>query len=232
MNSLSYIPQVLLWGAGSQARVVIEMLKENGLGEPRVIFDEGIDKPAFEHPGYFTNDPEALKERLYHASHFVVCIGNEHGYARVMTATRLESLALKPLSIIHDTSFIERSSKLGEGALVMPGAVVHKFSNIGSYVTLNTGSIIEHESIIGDGVHLMPGSVVSGKVRIDDYATIGTNATILPYVHIGEGAYVGAGALVNKDVPPYAVVVGVPAKKLRENKLHFCDQALNYISDL
>ena len=64
------------------------------------------------------------------------------------------------------------------------------------------------------------------------YATIGTNATILPYVHIGEGAYVGAGALVNKDVPPYAVVVGVPAKKLRENKLHFCDRTLNYISDL
>ena len=97
---------------------------------------------------------------------------------------------------------------------------------------MNTGAIIEHECIIGDGVHLMSGSVVSGKVRIDDYATIGTNATILPYVHIGEGAYVGAGALVNKDVPPYAVVVGVPAKKLRENKLHFCDRTLNYISDL
>jgi acetyltransferase-like isoleucine patch superfamily enzyme len=47
-------------------------------------------------------------------------------------------------------------------------------------------------------------------------ASIGSGATILPGVNIGEGAMVGAGAVVTKDVPPYTVVVGNPARVLRE----------------
>ena len=51
-------------------------------------------------------------------------------------------------------------------------------------------------------------------VRIGEWADIGTNATILPGVTIGKGAIVGAGAVVAADVPPFAVVAGVPAKFL------------------
>ena len=45
-------------------------------------------------------------------------------------------------------------------------------------------------------------------------ATIGANATIVCGVTIGEYAFVGAGAVVTKDVPPYALVVGVPARQI------------------
>lgn len=48
-------------------------------------------------------------------------------------------------------------------------------------------------------------------VRIEAWADIGTNATILPGVTVGRGAIVGAGAVVTKDVPPFAIVAGVPA---------------------
>ena len=47
-------------------------------------------------------------------------------------------------------------------------------------------------------------------------ASIGSGATILPGVNIGEGAMVGAGAVVTKDVPPFTVVVGNPARVIRE----------------
>jgi UDP-2-acetamido-3-amino-2,3-dideoxy-glucuronate N-acetyltransferase len=47
-------------------------------------------------------------------------------------------------------------------------------------------------------------------------ASVGSGATILPGVNIGEGAMVGAGAVVTKDVPPYTVVVGNPARVVRE----------------
>jgi acetyltransferase-like isoleucine patch superfamily enzyme len=42
--------------------------------------------------------------------------------------------------------------------------------------------------------------------------SVGANATILPGVEIGEGAMVGAGAIVTKDVPPWALAMGAPAK--------------------
>ena len=52
-------------------------------------------------------------------------------------------------------------------------------------------------------------------VRVRAWADIGTNAVLLPGVTVGKGAIVGAGAVVTKDVPPFAIVAGVPAKFIR-----------------
>ena len=54
-----------------------------------------------------------------------------------------------------------------------------------------------------------------GDIVVDDDVWIGYGATILSGVHIGQGAIVAAGAVVTKDVPPYAVVGGVPAKVIK-----------------
>ena len=53
-------------------------------------------------------------------------------------------------------------------------------------------------------------------VRIGDLAWIGSNTIILPRVTIGKGAVICAGAVVTKDVEPYSVVAGVPAKKIAQ----------------
>ena len=57
---------------------------------------------------------------------------------------------------------------------------------------------------------------ITGKIVIEDNAWVAMRATILPGVTIGEGAYVGAAALVNRDVEPYTLVGGVPARKIRD----------------
>ena len=54
-----------------------------------------------------------------------------------------------------------------------------------------------------------------GNIVIDDDVWIGYGATILSGVHIGQGAVIAAGAVVTKDVPPYAIVGGVPAKVIK-----------------
>jgi acetyltransferase-like isoleucine patch superfamily enzyme len=63
----------------------------------------------------------------------------------------------------------------------------------------------------------------SKKVFIDDYVWIGTRAMILPGVTIGKGAVVAAGAVVTRDIPPFCVYGGVPAKfiKKRIEKLDY-----------
>lgn len=55
-------------------------------------------------------------------------------------------------------------------------------------------------------------AVSKGDIILDDDVWIGYRAIILSGVHIGQGAIVAAGAVVTKDVPPYAIVAGVPAK--------------------
>lgn len=59
-------------------------------------------------------------------------------------------------------------------------------------------------------------SCKGGNIIIDDYVWIGVRAIILPGVHIGEGAVIGAGAVVTKDVAPYTIVAGVPAKEIKK----------------
>jgi acetyltransferase-like isoleucine patch superfamily enzyme len=63
----------------------------------------------------------------------------------------------------------------------------------------------------------MGSAYIAGRVRINNYASIGANATIFPDITIGEGAIVGAGSVVTKNVNPYEIVVGNPAKFLKFN---------------
>ena len=63
-------------------------------------------------------------------------------------------------------------------------------------------------------------------VIIEDHVFIGTRAMILPGVTIGQGAIVAAGAIVTKSVEPFAIVAGVPARKIGER-----NRALNYQAD-
>lgn len=58
-------------------------------------------------------------------------------------------------------------------------------------------------------------SLMSQKAIIDNDVWIGANAVIMQGVHISTGAVIGANAVVTKDVPPYAIVVGIPAKIIR-----------------
>jgi acetyltransferase-like isoleucine patch superfamily enzyme len=61
------------------------------------------------------------------------------------------------------------------------------------------------------------GSVARGTI-IEDYAWIGGNVTVLDGVRVGKGAVVGAGSVVTRDVPPFAVVAGAPARILKYRK--------------
>lgn len=58
-------------------------------------------------------------------------------------------------------------------------------------------------------------AVSKGDIKVGDDVWIGQNAIILSGVNIGQGAVIAAGAVVTKDVPPYAIVAGVPAKIIR-----------------
>ena len=66
------------------------------------------------------------------------------------------------------------------------------------------------------------------STRIGAWADIGVNAVILPGITVGKGSIVGAGAVVTRDVNPFSVVVGVPAKFLRWREGH--EQALEAMS--
>jgi acetyltransferase-like isoleucine patch superfamily enzyme len=71
---------------------------------------------------------------------------------------------------------------------------------------------------VPDDVPIIQTDLEIKPVRIGAWADVGTNAVVLPGVAVGRGSMVGAGAVVTRDVPPFAVVAGVPARFLRWRK--------------
>ena len=112
--------------------------------------------------------------------------------------------------------------------IVGTNSVINSRCRIDNRGTISIGEnvSISQEVIILTADHDVNAADFAGRslgVRIDDYVWIGTRATILPGVTVGKGALIAAGAVVTKDVIPYAIVAGVPAKviKMRREDLTY-----------
>ncbi len=92
---------------------------------------------------------------------------------------------------------------------------------IGKNVSIapNVTCIVMSSANNGDRINQLPyvRNVLtkSGTIMIGDEVWIGANVTILPGVHVGECSVIGAGSVVTKDIEPYSIYAGVPARKLR-----------------
>ena len=119
------------------------------------------------------------------------------------------------------------NTRIGAFVEVQRGAAIGANCKISSHTFVCAGVTIDDGVFVGHGVMFIndryPSAVTAAgqlqtdadweliETRVERHASIGSNATILAGVTIGEGALVGAGAVVTKDVPPHAVVAGVPA---------------------
>jgi bifunctional UDP-N-acetylglucosamine pyrophosphorylase/glucosamine-1-phosphate N-acetyltransferase len=124
-------------------------------------------------------------------------------------------------------------ANVGPYAYLRPGTVLGEVSKVGAYCELkNTrvgaGSKVPHLSYVGDaeigeGANLGAGTITANydgkdkhRTTIGDGVFTGINTNLIAPVTIGENAYLGAGSVVNKDIPPGKMAVGMPARVIRD----------------
>lgn len=124
-------------------------------------------------------------------------------------------------ALVDPTAVIARTSTLGEGTMVNAMALVAAMSRLGRFVHVNRSASIGHDADIADYATIGPACVLAGHVTVATGAFLGAGAVLAPGVTIGANAVVGAGAVVVRDVPAGAVVVGNPAKVLRQSDVGY-----------
>jgi sugar O-acyltransferase (sialic acid O-acetyltransferase NeuD family) len=211
--------QIIFWGATGQAKVLRECLQ--GLPIRLVaLFDnnENLVSPFDDVPLYYGKkgfEKWRSSAKSNNQVGFLAAIGGDRGKDRIEIQEYLESQGLIPLVAKHRTAFVADNAQIGLGSQILAMSAVCVGVKIGRGCIVNTGALVDHECCLGDGVHICPGACLAGCVAVGRYSTIGTGAVVLPRVRIGEGATVGAGAVVMKDIEPYSIVAGNPARVIR-----------------
>ena len=153
----------------------------------------------------------------------------------------MESVFIHPTAVVDEGCTIGEGTKIWHFSHIMPGCIIGPFCNIGQNVVVSPDVVLGRNVKVqnnvsiytgvtcDDDVFLGPSMVFTNvinprsavnrreqyrKTHVGKGASIGANATIVCGNNIGEYAFIGAGAVVTRDVLPYALVVGNPARHM------------------
>lgn len=125
------------------------------------------------------------------------------------------------IAICSGPNKIHSYLKIGENTYI---GELNNIRASGGYIIIGSNCLIsQHITMVASGheykkdilISKQGWNVIKRNIVIEDDVWIGANTVILPGIRIKEGAVIGAGSVVTKDVPPYAIVAGNPAKILK-----------------
>lgn len=196
--------RVNLFGASGHAKVIIDILRNNGI-ELGVLYD---DAPHCEE---ICDVPVLKASDSPIEGPLIISIGSNNIRKNISSRYQVQYVCA-----VHTASTISESVKIGKGTVVMSGAIIQADTSIGNHCIINSGASIDHECKIDDYVHISPHATLCGNVQVGECSWIGAGAVVIQGVKIGHNSTIGAGSVVINDIPDNVIAYGNPCRVIRK----------------
>lgn len=198
---------LLLIGGGGHCRAAIDVIEAcgsfsiKGIVQPK---KDGVE-PVLGYP--VLGDDLAIPSLLTMSPYVLITVGQIKTPAvRATLFNLLRSLnAVLPI-VVSPHAYVSRHVTIGDGGLVMHGAIINSGARIGLNVIVNTLALLEHDVQVGDHCHISTGARVNGGVQVESGCFIGSGAVIVQGIRIGAGSVIGAGCIVTRNVAENTVM--------------------------
>lgn len=209
--------KLVIIGAGSHAKVIVDILQQNEQYEIIGLVDN-VGKEGFLGLKVIGDD-NCLKWLFQQGvGKAFIAIGSNKIRKRLFEIA--QSIGFEIINVISKNAFLSPCVKLGSGIAVMPGAVLNVDTVIGNGCIVNTNCSIDHDGRVGNFVHVAPGTSIAGNVTIGNETFCGVGCRIIEGIKIGRNVMIGAGAVVISDVGSNCTIVGVPAKCIKKDQVN------------
>ena len=202
-------PRLIIIGGGGHAHSCIDIIEQCNRFEIAGIVDANklIGQNVL---GYKVIGADGdLHELRREFNHAFIAIGQiETADLRVALFGALRELDFNIPQFISPNSYISHHSKIGDGSIVMHGAIVNANTEIGVNSIINSNALVEHDVFIGDHCHVSTASVLNGGVTVQSRSFIGSGSIILQNISIGKNCVIGASSLVRRDLDSETLYTG------------------------
>jgi sugar O-acyltransferase (sialic acid O-acetyltransferase NeuD family) len=211
---------IVILGTSGHAKVIIDIVEQEGRYNIAGLVDrfcrEG--ERILNYPVLGQDEDLPLLLKRYNIRGAIVAIGDNFLRATVAARVAEACPGLRFVSTIHPRASVASDVRIGAGTVVMAGVSVNPSCIIGNHCILNTNASVDHDSSMADFSSIAPGATTGGGCRIGEYSAVGIGAVMVHNITIGAHTIIGAGATVLKDIDPFAVAYGSPAKIIRNRK--------------
>jgi sugar O-acyltransferase (sialic acid O-acetyltransferase NeuD family) len=201
------IPTVIV-GCGGHGRVIADILR--ACGQPPAGFLDDGSTSQFVDGVTVIGSSSLLDDNSFLLEHSII-VGIGDAAVRRRLARRVLASGGQLGRAIHPHAVLAGDVTVGDGSVVMAGAIINIGSRIGRFAVVNTGAILDHDNVVEDGAQIAPGCCLAGCVWSCADAFVGTGASVIPRITVGARAVVGAGSAVIRDVEADTMVAGCPA---------------------
>ncbi len=207
----------ILIGGGGHCKSVIEAVES--VGESILGILDMPDKAGTEVLGYPVLGSDADIGQWVGKARFLVTMGHiKNSAPRERLHTMVEQAGGTLGTVVASTAHVSKHAVIGEGSVVLHGAMVNAGAQIGKGCIVNTLANVEHDAVIGNFCHISTGAMVNGDCMVGRGSFLGSQSVMLNGASIAESCVIAAGSFVRKSITKSGIYAGNPAVLIKNHE--------------